>query len=155
MSSNPVLEVLKQYIDKPFSVSPSPFTFWLKPVIREVEEGRVVFEYTVRHEMTNPLKTLHGGVTAGIVDDTIGAALYTVADENLYSTVNLGVDYFYPAKEEDVILAEAEVIKRGKQIVHITCKIKNKTTGKLLAEGRANLMRLGKADYRLPEQPPA
>ena len=142
MEDNIIVSHMKEYIDKPFSVSPSPFTYWLKPIVRFVEEGRVIFEYTVRHEMTNPIRTLHGGVTAGIVDDTIGAALYTISGARLYSTVNLGVDYFYPAKEDDVILAEAWVVKRGKQIIHIDCKITNKETGKLLAEGRSNLIRL-------------
>ena len=142
MKENNIVNIMKEYIDKPFSISPSPFTYWLKPIVRFVEEGRVIFEYVVRHEMTNPIHTLHGGVTAGIIDDTIGAALYTVSGMELYSTVNLGVDYFYPAKEGDVILAEAWVVKRGKQIVHIDCKITHKETGKLLAEGRSNLIKL-------------
>ena len=146
MEKNEIVEILKNYIDQPFSFSPSPFTYWLRPVIREVEEGRVILEYTVRHEMTNPINTLHGGVTAGIVDDTIGAALYTVSGKDLFSTVNLGVDYFYPARENDVILAEAWVVKRGKQIVHINCKIIHKETGKVLAEGRSNLIKLKISD---------
>jgi uncharacterized protein (TIGR00369 family) len=152
-NSNPIVEALKKYINKPFSVSPSPFTYWLRPVIREVEVGRVVFEYEIRHEMTNPIHTLHGGVIAGIIDDTIGAALYTIAGENTYSTVNLGVDYFYPAREKDKVLVEAVVVKKGKQIVHINCKITHKQTGKLLAEGRSNLIKMGLSGFKnIPER---
>ncbi len=142
MEENKIVKALKQYIGKPFSDSPSPYTHWLRPVIREIEEGRVKMEYTVRKEMTNPIDTLHGGVTAGIVDDTIGAALYTVTGHELYTTVNLGVDYFYPAYEGDVILAEAWIVKKGKKIIHVNCRITNKNTGKLLAEGRSNLIKL-------------
>ncbi len=146
MENNEILEALKKFIDQPFSESPSPFTHWLRPIIRSVEEGRVVLEYTVRHEMTNPIYTLHGGVTAGIVDDTIGAALYTISGLEIHTTVNLSVDYFYPAREGDIVLAEAWVVKKGRQIVHIKCQITNKKTGKLLAEGRSNLIRLKPAD---------
>ena len=142
MEENKIVKALKQYIDKPFSDSPSPYTHWLRPIIREVAESRVKMEYTVRKEMTNPIDTLHGGVTAGIVDDTIGAALYTVTGYELYTTVNLGVDYFYPAYEGDIILAEAWIVKKGKKIIHINCKITNKKTGRLLAEGRSNLIKL-------------
>ena len=142
MEKNEIVEILKEYIDKPFSGSPSPFTHWLKPVIRHVEAGKVIFEYTIRHDMTNPINTLHGGVTAGIIDDTIGAALFTVSGFEKYTTVNLSVDYFYPAREDDIIFAEAKVVKKGKQIVHINCRITNKKSGKLLAEGRSNLIKL-------------
>jgi uncharacterized protein (TIGR00369 family) len=142
MPDNPIVEAIKQYLDKPFSESPSPFTGWLRPIIRFAEEGHVIFEYTVRHEMTNPINTLHGGVTAGIIDDTIGAALYTVSGFEIHTTVNLSVDYFYPAREGDVILADAKVIKKGKQIVHISCRIQHKESGRLLAEGRSNLIKL-------------
>lgn len=70
------LEILQSFKGKEFTESPSPFMKWLKPKVLDVEPGYVSMEYRVRKEMTNPIGTLHGGVTAAIIDDIIGAAMF-------------------------------------------------------------------------------
>lgn len=66
------LEILKTFIGKEFSGSPSPFMRWLNPTVISAEEGHLEFQYTVRQEWLNPMGNLHGGVTAAIFDDIIG-----------------------------------------------------------------------------------
>jgi uncharacterized protein (TIGR00369 family) len=139
---NPILEKLKSQKGQKFTFSPSPFSMWLDPIIVEVEEGMLSFEYEVRHDMTNPIKTLHGGAIAGIMDDTIGAAVFTLGLKEIFTTVNLTVDYFAPAVEGNTIVATAKVIKKGRQIVHVICDIKMKDSGKVLAHGTSNLIKL-------------
>ena len=106
-----------------------------------VEEGKLVFQYTVRNEMTNPFKTLHGGITAAMIDDAIGATLISLGESNFYVTINLAIDYFAAAKENDVILAETSIIKKGKTIVNAQCEIWNEDRSKLLAKGYTNLIK--------------
>lgn len=134
-------EFLKQFIGKEVNKSPSPFMNWLKPEMVAVEEGKLIFKYTVRNEMTNPFKTLHGGITAAIIDDAIGATLISLGEPHFYVTINLAIDYFASAKENDVIFAETAIIKKGKTIVNAQCEIWNEDRSKLLAKGYTNLIK--------------
>lgn len=133
--------MLRAFIGKEVEGSPSPFMNWLKPVILKVTEGSLAFQYTIRPEMTNPFGTLHGGVTAAIIDDAMGATLIAYGEEVFHVTVNLSVDYFAAARAGDVIIAETQVQKKGRQIVNIQCDVWNENHTKLLAKGYSNLIK--------------
>lgn len=132
---------LKAHIGKEVTGSPSPFMNWLKPVMLLVEEGKLEFQYTVRNEMTNPFGTLHGGITAAMIDDAIGATLICYGEPFFHVTINLAVDYFAAAKEGDVIIAQTTVIKKGKQLVNAQCDIWNADRTRLIAKGYTNLLK--------------
>ncbi|WP_294819880.1 PaaI family thioesterase [uncultured Flavobacterium sp.] len=134
-------ELLKGFIDNEVQNSPSPFMNWLKPIMREVGEGSLKFEYTIRGEMTNPFGTLHGGVTVAIIDDAIGATLISYGEPCFYVSVNLVVDYFSPAREGDVVVAKTSVLKKGSQIANAQCEIWNAGMTKLVARGYTNLLK--------------
>ncbi|MEL1245570.1 PaaI family thioesterase [Flavobacterium sp. DGU11] len=114
---------------------------WLRPVIAAVEDGSLTFEYTVRKEMTNPFGTLHGGVTAAMIDDAIGATLISYGEPYFYMSINLIVDYFSPAREGDVVIAKTDILKKGSQISNAQCEIWNKDRTKLIAKGYTNLLK--------------
>jgi len=139
------LEVLKAYIGKEFSVSPSPFMKWLKPIVLTVEQGKLSFQYTIRKEMTNPVGTLHGGVTSAIIDDIIGATILSFNEEFFYTTVNIVVDYFASAREGDLIIAETSIIKKGKQMINAQCELWNSDKTRLIAKGYSNLLKTSKS----------
>lgn len=138
---NKVLAFLSSKIGKDSSDSISPLMQWMNPTLISAEEGRLEFSHTIRKEMTNPLHILHGGVTAAIVDDAMGAAVYSLNNSHAYTTVNLNVDYFAPAKEGDVVIAQASVIKKGRQIMNAECLLWNSDKTKLIAKGNSNLIR--------------
>lgn len=140
---NEAFEYLKQHIGKEVSTSPSPFMNWLKPTMLAVEEGRLSFQYTIRYEMTNPYKTLHGGIVAAMIDDAIGATLICYGEPYFYPTINNVIDYFASARENDIIIAETSIIKKGNQIVNAQCEIWNEDKSKLLAKGYTNLLKTG------------
>lgn len=133
--------MLRQFIGKEVSGSPSPFMNWLTPEILKVEEGNLAFSYKIRPEMANPFGTLHGGITAAIIDDAMGATLIVYGEEVFHVTVNLSVDYFAAAYVGDVIIAETQVVKKGRQIVNIHCDVWNADRSKLLAKGYSNLIK--------------
>lgn len=97
----------------------------------------------VHHQERNdqPLQDLACGITAAIIDDAIGATLIAYGEPHFYVTVNLAIDYFYAAKETDVIIAETSINKKGKQIVNAQCEIWNADKTKLLARGYTNLLK--------------
>lgn len=139
---NPILESFKELIGHEFSNSPSPFTAWLKPTLLVAEEGKLVFEFTIRHEMTNPFGGLHGGVAAAIIDDIIGATLFSLGEEKRYTTINNVIDYFAVASEGEKIIAETAIIKKGRTIANLQCEIWNADKTKLIARGYSNMLKL-------------
>ncbi|SHK97348.1 PaaI family thioesterase [Chryseobacterium polytrichastri] len=136
------LEQLKQFIGKEFTQSPSPFMKWLNPIVLSVEEGHLEFQYKVRPEWLNPIGNLHGGVTAAIVDDIIGATMFSLNENSFITTINNVIDYFSTAKENDNIVAETKIIKRGKQFVNAQCEIWNADKTRLIARGTSNLFKI-------------
>jgi acyl-coenzyme A thioesterase 13 len=136
------LTQLKQFIGKEFDQSPSPFMKWLNPIVLSVEEGQLEFQYTVRPEWLNPVGNLHGGVTAAIVDDIIGATMFSLNENSFITTINNVIDYFSTAKENDNIVAETKIIKRGKQFVNAQCEIWNADKTRLIARGTSNLFKI-------------
>lgn len=141
MNPTDQLSVLQSFIGKEFTASPSPFMHWLKPIVLSAESGKLAFQYTVRKEMTNPVRGLHGGVTAAIMDDIIGATMFSLNEEHFYTTVNNVIDYFSPARESDLIVAETSIIRKGKQIVNVQCEIWNADKTRLIARGYSNLLK--------------
>ena len=134
-------QFLKDRIGKEVTDSPSPFMSWLKPVMVEVIEGSLTFQYAVRHEMTNPFGTLHGGIIAAMIDDAIGATLISYGEPNFYVSINLVVDYLASAREGDIILAQTAITKKGNQVVNAQCEIWNADRSKLIAKGYTNLLK--------------
>ncbi|TRW26643.1 PaaI family thioesterase [Flavobacterium zepuense] len=132
---------LRQFIDKEVVGSPSPFMNWLRPVMLSVEEGSLAFQYTIRKEMTNPFGTLHGGITAAMIDDAIGATLIAYGEPYFHVTINLAIDCFTAAKEGDVVIAQTTVVKKGRQIVNAQCDIWNHDRTRLIAKGYTNMLK--------------
>jgi acyl-coenzyme A thioesterase 13 len=138
---NKSLQFLKSQIGKETTNSPSPLMQWLKPVILAVEEGTIEFEYEVRPEWLNPIGTLHGGIIAAIVDDAIGATVFTYGEPVFYSTINNAIDYFSIAKEGQKIIALTTVTKKGRQLINAQCEIWNSERSRILAKGYSNLLK--------------
>lgn len=133
---------LRQFIGKEVTGSPSPFMNWLRPVMLAVEDGSLEFEYTIRHEMTNPFGILHGGVMAAMIDDAVGATFIVQGEPVNHITVNLAVDYFASSKEGDKVIAVTSIVKKGRQIANAQCELWNENRTKLLARGYTNMLKM-------------
>ena len=121
------------------STSPSPLGRWLSGTIRVADYGRLVADFTIREEMTNPAGVLHGGAGAAILDDLIGAMVFALGREYAFTSVNLTIDFLHAARKGDVITATAEVIREGKNIIHCEGRIVG-NTGKIIAKCATNLI---------------
>lgn len=142
-NSNDRLKVFQSFIGKEVNNSPSNFMNWLKPTVISAEKGCLHCSYVVRNEMTNPYGILHGGITAGIIDDLIGATVFTLGLNNAYTTVNNNIDYFAPAKEGDVIIAKTSIVKQGKVIINLQCEVFLPSKNRLIAKGCSNMLNVG------------
>jgi acyl-coenzyme A thioesterase 13 len=147
--TSPIFELFRQFIGKSMAEnSASSFGRWLNGTLRAVEtDGSMTMEYTVRPEMLNPAQTLHGGVAAAMMDDVIGAAIFSLGKKNLFTTVNLVVDYFSSAKVGDTLHAKVSIVKHGGTIIHIQCELWNIQKNRMIARTVSNMM---KTDVQSP-----
>ncbi len=138
-SSNPRLDFFRSQIGQSMSTSISPFGRWLNGTLRAAEAGRLVADFTIREEMTNPAGVLHGGVASGILDELIGAMVFALGREYAYTSVNLTVDFLHAARLGDTVIATAEVVRAGKNIIHCEGRIVA-YDGKIIAKCATNLI---------------
>jgi len=137
---NEIVSFFKSNIGKESTNTPSPVGNWLKGVIREVDEGKLTIEFKIRPEMANPMGYVHGGIFSLIIDEIIGATIFTLNLKNYFVTINLNVDYFANIKIGELVIAKSSIIRQGKNIINAECKIFN-SENKLLAKGSSNLIK--------------
>ncbi|MEE6464778.1 hypothetical protein FKM82_006352 [Ascaphus truei] len=98
--------------------------------------GKVVCEMKVEEEHANRAGTLHGGLTATLVDIVSTAALIHTERGAPGVSVDMNITYINAAKIGESILITAQVLKQGKTLAFSTVDLTNKDTGKLIAQGR-------------------
>uniref|UniRef100_A0A915I8D3 Acyl-coenzyme A thioesterase 13 n=1 Tax=Romanomermis culicivorax TaxID=13658 RepID=A0A915I8D3_ROMCU len=98
--------------------------------------GHCVCELTVEEQHANPMRTLHGGLTASLIDIASTAALMTTERAQAGVSVDLNVTYMRPAKVGDTVIFDAKVLKVGKSLAFTEVDITNKKDGELVAVGR-------------------
>ena len=141
--SNEIVDYLKTVIGKDISSSsPSQYMRWLDGRLEEVEVGQAKVSFVVRKEMCNPAMLLHGGVIAGMLDEVAGISVYTLGRENVFTTINLDIDFLRPANVGQKVIVESKVIRSGKRLINV--EVTMKYQDKLLAKASSNLIRIGK-----------
>ncbi|KFZ64967.1 Acyl-coenzyme A thioesterase 13, partial [Podiceps cristatus] len=98
--------------------------------------GKVVCEMKVEEEHTNRGGTLHGGLTATLVDVVSTTALLYTERAMPGVSVDMNITYTSAAKIGEEILITAQILKQGRNIAFATVDLTNKATGKLIAQGR-------------------
>ncbi len=137
--SNPRLDFFRTRIGENLSDSISPLGRWLNGTLRAIDYGQISVEFLVREEMTNSMSVLHGGAAAAIMDDVVGMMVFTLGREYVYTSVNLNCDFLSAARLGDVLTANAQVVRAGRNIVHCECQILT-PEGKIIAKCASNLI---------------
>ena len=148
-TENKRLSFLRQFIGRPMDQHFSPVAKWLNGVLLFIDEGAMEVEYHVREDMCNPMGTLHGGIAATILDDIVGTMVYALGREFGFTSVNLNCDFLNPAVVGDVLVAKSQVIRAGKNIVHVEGRLVN-AHGRIVAKCTSNLIQTG---FKLPLVP--
>ena len=105
----------------------------------EAEEGLVKMRFTVKEYMLNPIKIIHGGVLATMLDELMGAAGFLMNRPVGYATINMNVDFLHSAKLNEILIGEGKVVRAGKTVMHTEAKITN-ADGKVVAKATSNLI---------------
>jgi uncharacterized protein (TIGR00369 family) len=120
---------------------PPPIGRLLGFVLKQVEQGRAVFEMEVGARHHNPLGTLHGGVYCDLADAAMGYAYAsTLTEGETFTTVELKINYFLPVRQGR-LTAEARVIKTGNTLSYVECDVKDEA-GRLVAKASSTCMKL-------------
>ena len=126
------LERLRALADR---VERAPYVARLGLRVERVDADRVLVRVPYKDENSNPGRALHGGVAASTIDVAGVLAAWTglAADDLEAATLDLSVDYLAAAIGEE-ILAEAAVLRRGKELAYVDVDVRN-AGGKAIAKG--------------------
>jgi uncharacterized protein (TIGR00369 family) len=139
---------LKQLEGQYFTQSHSKAGQWLHYKILRVQDGEVEVSLSVREEMTNPSKMLHGGMAAMICDEICGLAFYSTHADTIYTTVNLSIDYLWSTPLGSTIFALGKVIRKGKKIANTECTIYDEHRN-IIVHAKSNLLNTEKPSFQL------
>lgn len=138
-----VLPYIKEhYLGKLVTGSRSAAGNWLQFTLEHIEKGKAAISLEVKHDMTNPYRNIHGGMMALVMDEVIGWAVVSLDTDNHYTSLNLNVDFLYAIREGERLKAVSEVIREGKKIIHVECRVYD-LKDRLLAKATSNLIVTG------------
>ncbi len=104
--------------------------------VESIQPDRVRLRVPYKDENSNPGKALHGGVAASSIDIAGTLAAWTRLERTPgleTGILDLSVNYLAAAIGEDIVV-DAEVMRRGKEIVYSDVDVRN-DSGKRIARG--------------------
>lgn len=135
-----IFDFIKNHFEgKLVTDSRSPAGNWMQFTLEQIEKGKAVLSLEVKHDMTNPYGNIHGGMMSLVMDEAIGWAVVSLDTHNHYTSLNLNVDFLYAIKEGERLKAISEVIRLGKKIIHVECRVYD-MQDRLLAKSTSNLI---------------
>ncbi|XP_069880557.1 acyl-coenzyme A thioesterase 13 [Dipodomys merriami] len=97
---------------------------------------KLVCEMKVEEQHTNKLGTLHGGLTATLIDSISTMALMCTERGAPGVSVDMNITYMSSAKIGEEVVITAHILKQGRTLAFASVDLTNKATGKLIAQGR-------------------
>lgn len=122
---------------------PPPVAALIGMEMTEVGEGRVVFTVIPEEFHYNPLGTVHGGITATLLDSAMGCAVQSLLPaETGYTTLEIKVNYLRPlVSATGKVTCEGKVLHRGGRVAAAEARVTD-TTGKLYAHATSTCLLL-------------
>jgi acyl-CoA thioesterase len=117
-----------------------PFNHHLGFHVTRMYKDGLTMECTPRPEMTNGHGTLHGGVTATLIDAAIAVAVIAFSGGRPAGTVEMKVNYLRPGREGK-IHCRARLLKAGKTLVFGEAVVRDER-GRVVATGYATYIYL-------------
>jgi acyl-CoA thioesterase len=96
------------------------FSQWLGIEVLEIKEGYSKIKMTVREEMINGFRIVHGGIAFSLSDSAFAFACNN--RNNLSVALDTSINFTKPVHVGDVLTAEAKELHNGKStgLYHIT-----------------------------------
>ncbi len=110
-------DIFKEMIEK------DHFSRWMNVELLEIQEGYCLLKMTVRKEMLNGFGILHGGVSFAFADSAFAFASNSYGRVSV--SLNASMTYSKPARESDILLAEAKKLTLGNKTATFDVLVKN------------------------------
>jgi len=105
--------------------------------------GQAVFEMEARHEHTNSIGLIQGGLVSSLADSAIAIAVRSLGMNAV--TVDLSIGFTGSARLGDILRAEGSVVKAGKEIIFTETRV---TAGKrLISYSKGTLYKVAELEY--------
>ena len=101
------------------------FNTMLAPVYErcDFEKRTLVLSLQGKHWMANPGRMLHGGITASVLDLTMGLLCRYCSGGHMTPTIDMSVSFLKPAPFDRKLYIEAEVTRLGFNICHAVSRM--------------------------------
>ncbi|MBR3429234.1 MAG: PaaI family thioesterase [Clostridia bacterium] len=120
-------------------VNRSPYLSLLGIRIREVKSGYAKVELELGEKHLQPFGSIHGGVSASLMDTAAYWAAYADLPEDAgFTSLDLSVTYLSMVKEGKLV-AEGRAVKQGKSVCLTEVTVTDET-GRLVAHGTSRLL---------------
>lgn len=120
-------------------LKPPPIMTTLGMNLISMGGGKATMTLKVDRRFHNPMGTLHGGIMTDLADACMGVAtISTLKDGESFTTLELKMN-FIRAMVEGELIADSNVVHRGRTIALAQCVLKN-GEGKEVARGTATQM---------------
>src|SRR4051794_38742687 len=97
-------------------VARMPFNRLIGLELKDVHEDGVTVQCILKPELMNGSGTLHGGVTATLVDAVVGIALYRhFGGQRMMATTELKLNYLRPVRQ-GAATARAKIVRIGQHL---------------------------------------
>ena len=123
------------------TLPPAPIQALLGYALVEAEEGRVVFELEPGEQHYNPIGSVHGGVTATLLDSAMGAAVHsTLPQGSAYVTLEVKFNLVRAVRRDTGrVRAEGRVIHCGNTVATAEASLRD-GEDRLLAHGTSTCL---------------
>ena len=111
---------------------------------RAVGDGRARIVMVAGEGHLNPAGAVHGGAIATLVDVAMGKAVAsTISDAELPVTIEMKVNFFLEPGRPGLLIAAAEVRRRGRLFTVVTAEVTQDEDGETVAEAMGTFTSTG------------
>ncbi len=104
----------------------------IEPVL--LEAGHCIIKMTVKREMLNGFGILHGGIAFAFADSAFAFAANGLGQMTV--SINAQINYHKPAKEGEVLIAEATEVSTSKKMATFDIAVRKEEDQTLIASFR-------------------
>lgn len=124
------------------SIEKAPFYKWIGIELVSIAPGKAIFEMQVRPEQTNSIGLLQGGVVTSLADSAMALAIRSIGVNA--ATVDISIGLTAPAQVGDILRAEGQVVKSGRDIYFAETRVQ--AGQRLVAYSKATFFKVGDID---------
>lgn len=105
--------------------SQKKFISYVNPQFKSCDfiNKELVLKFNIQEWELNPQNSLHGGITASVIDTTFGYLTHYFSENRYVTTISLTTNYLKPIWKDDIIEVHGKIASLGKNIVNLIGEI--------------------------------